>query len=99
MFCAEMGGPESKIFMFGLKIQTTIAYSTLKDRIQPALLANKTYMKIHYGGFEHGVHWSQLGFFIGKHPGFVHKSTLAQGVLEMFATGWRNDKAFWTKEK
>jgi hypothetical protein len=41
MFSAEMGGPESKIFMFGFKIQTTIAYSTLKDRIQPALLANK----------------------------------------------------------
>jgi hypothetical protein len=58
MFCAEMGGPESKIFMFGLKIQTTIAYSTLKARIQPALLAHSTYMKIHYGGFEQGVNWT-----------------------------------------
>jgi hypothetical protein len=99
MFCVEMGGPESKIFMFGLKIQTTIAYSNLKDRIQPALLANKTYMKIHYGGFEHGVNWNQLGYFIGKHPGFVDKHMLTQSVLEKFASGWKNDTDYWTKAK
>jgi hypothetical protein len=37
MFCVEMGGPESKIFMFGLKIQTTIAYPYLKAK-QPFVL-------------------------------------------------------------
>jgi hypothetical protein len=99
MFCVEIGGPDSKIFMFGLKIQTTVAYSTLKDRIQPGLLASKTYMKIHYGGFEHGVNWNQLGFFIGKHPGFVDKPTLMMSVLESFATGWKQDKQYWTNEK
>jgi hypothetical protein len=56
-------------------------------------------MKIHYGGFEHGVNWNQLGFFIGKHPGFVDKTDLIHNVLETFATGWKNDKTFWTKDK
>lgn len=99
MFCTEVGGPESKTFMFGLKIQTTVPYSTLKDRIQPALLANKTYMKIHHGGFAHGVNWNQLGFFVGKHPGFVDKPELAQHILEKFSSGWKTDKTYWTKDR
>jgi hypothetical protein len=51
-------------------------------------------MKIPNGGFEHGVNWNQLRFYIGKHPGFVDKSDLIQTVLEKFATGWKNDEAF-----
>lgn len=99
MFCTEIGGPDSKIFMFGMKIQTTVSYANLKSRIHPALTASRIYMKLHHGGFEYGVNWNQLGFFIGKHPGFVDKSMLMQSVLEKFANAWKHDKTFWTKEK
>jgi len=62
-FCVESIGGKTKVLLFGIRIQSSIPFSVIKDRIIPLLKPLRTYMKIHHAGFEHGVNWSPLGFF------------------------------------
>lgn len=98
-FCVEIGGRDSKIFMFGAKIQSTVSYAVLKQRTDAPLKARSTYISLHRGGFNYGVNWVPLGFFVGKHPKFVNQEALRIEILDKFATGWMQDSEYWTPKK
>jgi hypothetical protein len=99
-FCVESTGGKTKVLLFGIRIQSTIPFSVIKDRIIPELKPLRTYMKIHHAGFEHGVNWSQLGFFLNTHPSFNDKTALlANEVTKKLEDGWYHDTKFWTAEK
>jgi hypothetical protein len=86
--------------LFGIRIQSSIPFSVIKDRIISLLKPLRTYMKIHHAGFEHGVNWSPLGFFINTHPNFNDKMRLlTHEVITKLEHGWYHDSKFWTDEK
>ena len=96
MFCVEIGGTKNQLFMFGVKIQSTVPYSVLKERSDGQLKAHSTYMSLHRGGFNYGVNWAALGFFTEKHPKFVNHEAIREDILEKFVNGWNNDRNYWT---
>jgi hypothetical protein len=98
-FCVELGGKDGRVFMFGLKIQATIPYFVFKQRIDNPLKARSTYVSLHRGGFAHGVNWTPLGFFVGKHPKFANQDAIKFEVVNKFAYGWNNDANYWTDKK
>ena len=99
-FCVESIGGKTKVLLFGVRIQSSIPFSVIKDRIIPLLKPLRTYMKIHHAGFEHGVNWSPLGFFINTHPNFNDKMLLlTHEVITKLEHGWYHDTKFWTDEK
>ena len=98
-FCVEVGGRGNQIFMFGMKIQSTMPYSALKARVDGQLKARSTYISLHRGGFNHGVNWTTLGFFTGKHPKFVNHEAIRQDIIQKFASGWKNHSTYWTADK
>jgi hypothetical protein len=98
-FCVEIGGKDGKVFMFGLKIQSTVPYPVFKQRVDNPLKTRSTYVSLHRGGFTYGVNWVPLGFFIGKHPKFTNQESLKTEVLGKFSFGWKNDSIYWTEKK
>ena len=98
-FCVEIGGISDQIFMFGMKIQSTIPYPVLKERADGRLRAQSTHMSLHRGGFEFGVNWATLGFFTEKHPKFVNHDEIRDDIVQKFVSGWNNDRNYWTASK
>ena len=97
--CVEIGGSSGEIFMFGMKIQSTIPFSVLKEQTDGRLKAQSTHMFLHCGGFDFGVNWATLGFFTEKHPKFVNHEDIRQYIVEKFVSGWKTDRNFWTTNK
>ena len=98
-FKAEVINAKSKVFIFGIKIKTTIPFAVIKNRIIPSFQSTKTYIKIHHGGFDHGVNWSNLGFFINEHPRFSQLINNNININEKFKKAWNTDNKYWTTEK
>lgn len=98
-FCVELGGKDGKVFMFGLRIQSTIPYFVFKQRADNPLKARSTYVSLHRGGFAYGVNWVPLGLFVGKHPKFANQDAIKLELLNKFADGWNNDTEYWTTKK
>jgi phage host-nuclease inhibitor protein Gam len=45
------------------------------------------------------VNWTPLGFFTEKHPKFVNHEAIRQDIVQKFASGWNNDRMYWTADK
>jgi uncharacterized coiled-coil protein SlyX len=97
--CIEVTKGKKKTLMFGIQIKTTVPFSTIKDRSVAHLRKYNTYVRIHHGGFTHGVNYSNLGFFIDQHPMFSNKSDILKDVITKIDQAWTNDEDFWTTEK
>jgi hypothetical protein len=98
-FCIEIGGSENSIVFFGFTIKTNISFQTLKKRTIQEFLKTNTYMRLHRGGFAHGVNWSTLGFILEEHPLFTDLSTLRSSLMNKVAVAWSNDSEAFNPEK
>ena len=56
-------------------------------------------MRIHTGGFGHGVNWSTLGFILEEHPVFTDVNALLNTTMNKVATAWSNDSDIFTADK
>lgn len=98
-FCVEVTEKEVQVFSFGAKIQSTMPFSTLKERTKGLLKSKSTYISLHRSGFTHGINWVSLGFFTSKHPRFVNQESIRQTIVEKFVDGWKSDNIFWTSQR
>jgi len=99
-FCVETGGMNNRSLFFACTIHTTITFAEIKGRTIKEFKANNIYLKIHRGGFKYGVNWSPIGFFIKMHPGFVHRETLKDDLMEKIKTSWeQNDDGFFDDDQ
>jgi hypothetical protein len=56
-------------------------------------------MRPHFGGFEHSVNWSNLGFVMNIHPTFGDLQRLTNDIVKGIIDGWNNDDAYWNKDR
>jgi hypothetical protein len=99
-FCVETTKGRKKVLMFGVKIKATIPFSVIKDRTIGTLTGNKTYVRVHHGGFNHGVHWINLGFLLGQHPATSNKETILKDIRDKLYKAWhQHDENYWNKTK
>jgi len=95
-FCMENAGPDNNKLFFGLKINSTIPYGTIKSKTLNALSEHRIVMRLHQGGFDHGVNWINMGFFIKKHPIFADCHDLTMQLKREIIEGWFDDEdAYW----
>ena len=56
-------------------------------------------MRIHTGGYCHGVNWSTLGFILEEHPVFTDVNALLNTTMNKITTAWSNDSDIFTVDK
>ncbi len=99
LFCAETTKGRKKTLIFGFKFKTTIPFSAIKERTFSKLTEENVFIRIHHGGYKHGVNWTNLGFMIGQHPFTSNKNDIVKTILNNAQAGWMKDKTFWTTAK
>jgi len=61
---------------------------------------NEIFIELHYGGFEHGVNWCSVGFYIKKHPLCNDHDDMLTTLRQLLLQGWEHDnegdEKFWT---
>ena len=57
------------------------------------------YMRLHRGGFAHGVNWSTLGFILEEHPLFTDLSALRSSLMNKLDIAWSNDSETFDQQK
>ena len=98
-FCMEMGGKDTTNLYFACTIQTNIPFSVIKGRNIEEFKRHGIYLKIHRGGFKHGVNWSPIGFYLKQHPGFVDYITSRDKLMNTIATSWNDDDEFFDDDR
>ena len=98
-FCFEVGGPDRSIAFFGFILQSNLSFQVLKKRTFDEFKKTNTFMRLHSGGFAHGVNWSTLGFILEEHPIFTDVNTLRATLMNKVATAWSNDSEIFTADK
>jgi len=98
-FCMEVGGFNDNNLFFACKIGTNISFSILKGRTIDEFKKHNIYFKIHKGGFNHGVNWSTIGFFVKQHPGFIDTKIVKENMMSKISNSWYQDKAFFDDEQ
>jgi hypothetical protein len=79
-FCVETFEGRHRKVMMGFKLETKTPLSTLKYRMMQFLNDRNIFIRIHTGGFAHGVKTNFLGFLQGEHPKTANAAELAQNV-------------------
>jgi hypothetical protein len=67
-FCVELVEGKSRKILLGFKLQTPTPMSTLKHRMFDYLQKHKLFLRVHHGGFAHGIHSAYLGYLIEEAP-------------------------------
>ena len=98
-FCVEITKGRKKTMMFGFKLKSTIPFVAIKDRTVDKFRQLNTYIRIHYGGFEHGVNWVNLGFLLDQHPTFSNKRDIKMDIFDKVNDAWIKDADYWTATK
>ena len=98
-FCIEIGGSDKSIVFFGFTIKTNLSFQTIKKRTIQEFLKTNTYMRLHRGGFAHGVNWSTLGFILEEHPLFTDLSALRSSLMNKIEIAWTNDSEAFDLQK
>jgi len=98
-FCIENGGIKNEILYLGFRIKSTTPFPAIQKRVIPLFRPSRIYMKLHCGGFKHGVNWTNLGFFLKQHPKFTDFSSLKHEVSKMIVHGWDHDHNIFDDEK
>ena len=99
-FCIEVGGSNKSIVFFGFIIKTNISFQTIKKRTIQEFLKTNTYMRLHRGGFAHGVNWSTtLGFILEAHPLFTDLSALRSSLMTKLDIAWSTDSETFDQQK
>jgi hypothetical protein len=75
-FCFEVGGPGRLIPFFGFLLKSNISFQVLKKRTFDEFKMTSTFMRLHLGGFGHGVNSSTMGFILKEHPIFTDVNTM-----------------------
>jgi len=98
-FCIEIGGSDKSIVFFGFIIKTNLSFQAIKKRTIQEFLKTNTYMRLHRGGFVHGVNWSTLGFILEEHPLFTNLSALRSSLMNNLEIAWSNDSEIFDQQK
>ena len=98
-FCIENGGIKNEILYMGFRNKTTTPFAAIQKWVIPLFRPSWIYMKLHCGGFKHGVNWTNLGFFLRRHPKITDFSMLKHRVSKMTAHGWDHDHNIFDDEK
>jgi len=99
-FCMENAGPDNNKLFFGFKIRSTIPYGTIKTKTLNALSEHRIVMRLHHGGFDHGVNWINMGFFLKKHPIFTDCTELTMQIKREIIESWFDeDDDYWNEDQ
>jgi hypothetical protein len=67
-FCVEVVEGKHRKILLGFKLATPTPMSTLKHRMFAYLQEHALFLRVHYGGFSHGIHSAYLGYLIEEAP-------------------------------
>jgi hypothetical protein len=73
-------GKNRKVVM-GFSLDSVTAISTLKYRVMEYLNSHQIYLRIHTGGFDHGVHTAFLGFQASENPDTADTSQIHADII------------------
>jgi hypothetical protein len=67
-FCVEIVEGKKRKILLGFKLESPTPMSTLKHRMFAYLLEHNLFLRVHHGGFAHGIHSAYLGYLIEEAP-------------------------------
>ena len=91
-FCVEpVEGKKRKIFL-GFRLTTVTPMSVLKYRMFRYLREKQMFLRVHTGGYQHGINSVFLGYLREENPSTADVNMWQETILKEINAVWRNNK-------
>ena len=89
-FSVEFVEAKKRKILLGFKLKSQTPMSVLKHRMFAFLRGNKLFLRIHTGGYQHGVNSILLGYLCEENPATANTQKWIEVIQQELNAVWRN---------